>query len=71
MTDASFKPQRCLLADIQKGMAWLTMLTANRLAAVASEVNLRECITHLPLPSVNKAAHPGFETQGRCQQKSK
>ena len=26
---------------------------------------------HMPLPRVNKAAHPGFETQRRCHQKSK
>ena len=33
------------------------MLPAKRLAVVTPEVNLRECITHTPLPSVNKAAH--------------
>ena len=26
--------------------------------------------TYIPLPSVNNAAHPGFETQRRCHQKS-
>ena len=35
------------------------------------EVNLRECVTSMPLPSMIKATHYGFETQGRCQQKSK
>ena len=29
------------------------------------------CVTRVPLPSVNKAAHSGFETQRRCHQKSK
>ena len=47
------------------------MLAAKRSAGVAPEVNLRECVTHMPLPSVNNAAHSGFETQRRCHQKSK
>ena len=38
------------------------MLAAKRLAGVAPEVNLRECISHMPPPSPNKAAHSGFET---------
>ena len=37
---------------------------------VTPEVNLRECIAHMPPPSVNKAAHSGFKTQRRCHQKS-
>ena len=40
-------------------------------AGVAPEVNLRENVTRMPLPSVNKAAHSGFETQRRRQRKSK
>ena len=44
---------------------------AKRLAVVAPEVSLRKCLTHTPLPSVNKAAHSGFETQRRRHQKSK
>ena len=47
------------------------MLAAKRSVGVAPEVNLRECISCMPLPSVNKAAHSGFETQRRCHQKSK
>ena len=47
------------------------ILAATRLAGVTPEVNLRECETHMPLPSVNKAAHTGFETQRRRHQKSK
>ena len=39
--------------------------------SVILEVNLREHITCMPLPSVNKAAHLGFETQKRHHQKSK
>ena len=31
------------------------MLATKRLAGVAPEVNLRECVTCTPLPSVNKA----------------
>ena len=47
------------------------MLATERLAGVAPEVNLRELVAHTPLPSANKAAHSGFETQSRHQQKSK
>ena len=42
-----------------------------RLAGVALEVNLKECILCTPPPSANKAAKPGFETQSRRHQKSK
>ena len=47
------------------------MLAAKRSAGVAPEVNLREHITQMPLASVNKAAHSGFETQRKHHQKSK
>ena len=43
----------------------------SRSAGVTPEVNLREHVPHTPLPSVNKAAHSGFESQRRCHQKSK
>ena len=46
------------------------MLATKRLAGVAPEVNLRN-----PLHGGNKACkhgiHPGFQTQGKCHQKSK
>ena len=41
------------------------MLATKRLAGVAPEVNLGECVAHTPLSSVNKVAHSGFETQRR------
>ena len=41
------------------------MLAAKRSAGVAPEVNLRECVTYKPLPSVNKDAHSDFETPRR------
>ena len=44
------------------------MLAAKSSAGVALEVNLKEHVTHMPLPSANKA---GFETQRRRHQKSK
>ena len=47
------------------------MLAAKRSAGVTPEVNLRELVTRTPLPSVNKAAHSGFETQSRHHKKSK
>ena len=46
-------------------------MLATRLAGVAPEVNLREHVRSMPLPSENKAAHYGFETQRRHHQKSK
>ena len=54
------KTKKCLLAGMWK-----------RSAAVAPDVNLRECVTHMLPPRVNKAAHSGFETQMRRHQKSK
>ena len=47
------------------------MLAIKRLAGVKLEVSLKEHTSCTPLPSVNKAAHSGFETQRRCHQKSK
>ena len=47
------------------------MLAAKRSVGVAKEMNLGECVTYTPLPSMNKAAHSGFETQRRRNQKSK
>ena len=47
------------------------MLAVKRSAGVAPEVNLRQGVTHTPLPNANKAAYSGFETQRRRHQKSK
>ena len=47
------------------------MLATKRSAGVTPEVNLRECVTCMSLPSMNKAAYSGFETQRRHHQKSK
>ena len=38
---------------------------------VLPEASLRKRVTHSPLPSTNKAAHSGFETQRKHYQKSK
>ena len=46
------------------------MLAIYTVKGVTPEVNLRECISHVPPPSVNKAAHSGIETQRRPHQKS-
>ena len=48
-----------------------TMLAAKRSVGVTPEMNLRECVTHMPLASTNKAAHSGLENQRRSQQESK
>ena len=53
------------------GKQIVAMLATKRLAGVAPEVNLRGCISCMPLPSADKAAHSGFETQRRHHQKSK
>ena len=47
------------------------MLATKRSVGITQEVNLREHVTCMPPPSMNKAAHSGFETQRRCHQKSK
>ena len=47
------------------------MLATKRSAGVTPEVNLKENVTHTPLPNVNKAAHSGFNTQRRHHHKSK
>ena len=47
------------------------MLATKRTAGVIPKVNLRECVRLMPLPSANKAAHSGFETQRRYHQKFK
>ena len=44
------------------------MLATKRSAGVTPEVNLREHLTCTILPSANKAARSGFETQRRCHQ---
>ena len=45
------------------------MLATKRLVGVTPEVNFRECVTCMPLPSANNALC--FETQRRYHQKSK
>ena len=46
----------------------VAMLAVKRSAGATPEVNLRECVTCMPLASMNKASR---ETQRRCHQKSK
>ena len=48
-----------------------TMLAAKKSAGDTLELSLMQCVTYMPLPSVKKAAHSGFEAQRRCNQKSK
>ena len=52
------------------GKRLAAMLAINTSKGVTPEVNLRECISCIPLPSMNETAHSGFETQRRCHQKS-
>ena len=47
------------------------MLAAKGSAGVTPNVNLSECTSCTPPPSVNKTSYSGFETQQRCHQKSK
>ena len=60
--DPSFEPHQCLLAGTWQG--------AKRSAGVTPEVNLGERLTHTLLPTVNKTANSGFETQRRRHQKT-
>ena len=53
------------------GRRLATMLAIYTDKGVTSEVNLRECILHMPLQSSRKAPHSSFETQRRHHQKSK
>ena len=53
------------------GKQLAAMLAVKRSPGIAPEVNLRECISCMPPPSVNKAVHSGFETQRIHHQKSK
>ena len=39
--------------------------------SVTRKVNVRKCLSHMPPPTVNKAANSGFETQRIYHQKSK
>ena len=41
------------------------MLAAKRSAGVAPDMNLRKRVIGMLPPSINKAAHSGFETQRR------
>ena len=45
------------------GKGLTTMLAIKRLAGLTPEVNLKKCTLHMALPSVNKAAYSGCETQ--------
>ena len=45
----------------KKGLA--ALLVTKRSAGVTPEVNFKKCATRMPLPSANRAAHSGFETQ--------
>ena len=47
------------------------MVATKRFVGVTLEVNLWKCVTHMSPPSMNKAAHSGFETHRRHHQKSK
>ena len=49
----------------ENGLA--AMLAIKRSAGVTLEVNLRECVTCMPLQCTNKAIDSGFETQMRHQ----
>ena len=53
----------------ENGLA--AMVAAKWSAGVVPEVNLREHKTQTALPSVNKAAHFGFEIQRQHHQKCK
>ena len=47
------------------------MLTTKRSASVAPEMNIREHVMHMPLPSANKGVNSDSEIQSRHHRKSK
>ena len=68
---SKFSGPPMLACKYVEGIGFAAMLTTEILTIVLPEVNFRENVTHTPLPSVNKAAHSGFETHRRHHQKSK
>ena len=54
-----------------KEIVLAAMLVTKRSAGIALEVNLREYVAYMTLPSVNKDAQSGVETLRRQKQKSK
>ena len=57
--------------SLEQTLGSSAMLAAKRSAGVAPKLNPREFVTHMHLPSTNKAADSGFETQRRHHQESK
>ena len=53
-----------LFRNTHVGERLAAMLTIKRSAGVTSDVNFREPISYMPLPSANKAAHSGLKTRG-------
>ena len=70
MIGPGFEPTNVCSRYVQE-ISSASMVATKRLAGVAPEVNLGECVTCTPLPSTNKAALSGYETQRRCHQKTK
>ena len=64
-------PASYLCWNMHVGKQLAAMLAIKRLAGVTPDVNLKEYLSCTPLPSVNKAIHSSFETQGRHHQESK
>ena len=84
LSTLALKPKRDITRSQKQGYQWphkkvlvcgrdglAAMLATKRSAGVTPEVNLMECVTHMPLPSSNKAAHSVFETQKRHHKKCK
>ena len=67
-------PQLNPVSFVAKACMWgkqpVTMLVVKRFAGVTLDVNYWEHTSHMPLSSVNKAAHSDFETEMRHHQKS-
>ena len=53
-----------LFRNTHVGERLAAMLTIKRSAGVTEDVNFREPISYMPLPSANKAAHSGLKTRG-------
>ena len=49
----------------------VAIVATKRLAGVIPEVNLKECETHMPLPSPNKTVHSGLKPRENATRRLK
>ena len=62
MIDPSSEPHQCLLTDMWMWKRMAAMVATERSAGVTPKVKFRKNVAYTTIPSLNKAAHSGFET---------